>query len=174
MRNTINKNRGFTLLELLVGLILSAIIVAIAANGVARAFSSNESTTEARNINEMMANLQGLKGPDGYTTVTLPLLASVQGIPANMKNHKTGTGVINSWNGAVTISGNATAFTLRYAAVPKAACITIATRVAEAGTWSVHSGATAITTAATAQSSCSSDIANTLSFTYNATAPVAG
>src|SRR5690606_28178923 len=120
-------------LELMVGLIIAAIIVAIAAGGIGRVFGANEATTEARNINELMANVQGLKGPDGYASVTLPMLAAVDGIPSNLKNSDTGTAVVNSWNGAVTMVGNATAFSVSYAAVPKAACITLATRIAEAG-----------------------------------------
>jgi len=172
MRSSIRKNRGFTLLELMVGLIIAAIIVAIAAAAVGRVFAANETTTEARNINELMSNAQGLKGPDGYSTLSLPMLASVAGIPTSLKNSKTGTAVVNSWDGAVALRGNVGAFTLSYAGVPKAACITLATRVAEAGAWAVHTGATAITTSAQAQTACASETTNTLLFTYNATAPV--
>lgn len=168
MRN--NRQGGFTLIEIMVVLVLGIIIVAVAAGGVGRAFSSNDATTEVRNIHDLMTNIQSLKGTDGYSSVSTQLLYRVDGLPTPLTTTD-GTSVLNSWDGAVTVNGSATAFTVNYAGVPAASCIQIATKIAEAGVMNVHVGSTAVTTSAQANTGCAADT-NTMSFTYNATSPV--
>lgn len=160
-----HKNRGFTLIEVMVVLIIGIIIIAVAAGGVGRAFASNEASTETRNINELMSSVQTLKGANGFTSVGLPLLAQIDGIPKSLTNAETGVEVKNSWNGAVTLTGDANSFTLSYAGLPKAACIQIGTKMAEAGAFAVNDGD--ITDGATAATECAVDgNGNTLTFKY--------
>lgn len=166
-----SNEKGFTLIEVMVVLVIGIIVIAVAAGGIGRAFASNEATTETRNINDLMANIQTLKGSDGYSSVNMALLARVDGIPASLTNSDTGTDVLNSWSGAVTVKGNANAFTISYAAVPEAACIQLATKTAEAGALIVHVGGTRVESAADASANCGAT-PNTMAFTYNATTPV--
>lgn len=162
--------RGFTLIEVMVVLVIGIIVIAVAAGGIGRAFSSNEATTETRNINDLMANIQTLKGRDGYSSVDMALLARVDGIPTSLTNSDTGTGVLNSWNGAVTVEGDENSFTITYAGVPEASCIQLGTKIAEAGALAVTANSTAVTSAGEAASSCNSGNSNTLAFRYgNAT-----
>lgn len=166
-----SNEKGFTLIEVMVVLVIGIIVIAVAAGGIGRAFASNEATTETRNINDLMANIQTLKGSDGYDSVNMALLARVDGIPASLTNSDTGSNVLNSWSGAVTVTGNENAFTISYAGVPEAACIQLATKTAEAGALNVHVGGTAVGNAKDASDNCTGT-ANTMTFTYNAESPV--
>lgn len=162
--------RGFTLIEIMVVLVIGIIVIAVAAAGIGRAFSSNEATTETRNINDLMANIQTLKGQDGYTSVDMPLLARVDGIPPSLTNSDTGTDVRNSWNGTVSVEGDENTFTISYTGVPEAACIQVAAKIAEAGALRVERSGSAVTNAGDAAEQCSSGNSNELDFIYGVVA----
>lgn len=167
-----NKKResGFTLIEVMVVMVIGIVIIAVATGGVRRAFAGNEVNTETRNVNDLMANIQAMKGVDGFSSISTQLLHRVHGIPTALSTTD-GTSVLNSWNGAVTIRGNGTAFTINYAAVPESACIQLATKIAEAGAMRVHVGSTPITNSGEASGACTSS-SNSMAFTFNATSPV--
>lgn len=161
-----SNQRGFTLIEIMVVLVIGIIVIAVAAGGIGRAFSSNEATTETRNINDLMANIQTLKGQNGYSDISMELLARVDGIPTSLTNSDTGDEVRNSWNGVVDVSGDANSFTISYAGVPESACIQLATKIAEAGAMSVEANEQTVLDAANAADQCSSGNNNGLNFTY--------
>lgn len=160
------NERGFTLIEVMVVLVIGIIVIAVAAGGIGRAFSSNEATTETRNINDLMANIQTLKGQDGYASVDMALLARVDGIPTSLTNSDTGIEVRNSWNGDVSVGGEENSFTITYAGVPESSCIQLATKIAEAGALAVTANTEDVTNAGDAAGSCSSGNSNTLAFRY--------
>lgn len=165
------RNKGFTLIEVMVVLIIGIIIIAVAAAGIGKVFASSEASTESRNINDLIAAAQVLKGGAGYPVDMIPTLRATDTIPTSLTDD--GTNVTNSWDGAVTVAGAGNSFTISYAAVPAPACIQIAQKVAEAGSVTVNVGATAMDPAsatalsAQATTACSNATSNAMTFRYN-------
>ncbi|OGU24390.1 MAG: hypothetical protein A2580_08610 [Hydrogenophilales bacterium RIFOXYD1_FULL_62_11] len=167
------RQRGFTILELLAVLVIGIVVVALAAAGIGRAFASNEANTESRNINELITNIQTLKGRAGYPADIVPVLISSDGLPGN---YVVDSGAVsNSWDGAVTVAGNGNSFTITYNNVPDPACMTIGTRLAEAAAVQVTVNATVLgpqNASADAAANCNADDSNVIVFTHNPPAAV--
>ena len=139
-KSRVDGQKGFTLIEALVVMIVGIVILAAAAAGIGKLFRSSEISTEAENITQMSATLKNLKnGANGYDGLSNKLAVDYKAVPATMTSSVDGdsTKLFNTWNGPVDISptsGNQ-AFQISYGLVPSEACQQLALKLRNAG-WS--------------------------------------
>ncbi|OHE80661.1 MAG: hypothetical protein A2X76_01310 [Lysobacterales bacterium GWF1_69_6] len=168
--NRRNKQQGLTLIEALVWIILSILVIAGAAAGIAKAFGANETRTEADHITSIIVSTKTLRSSGGYGasgTDLVPALIATNAIPKTMT---VVSGVPkNAWDGTVTVASTGPGFTITYPTVPQAACIELATKISRGGAVTTKIGTgTAIVgevPTATATTQCASPSANSLAFT---------
>lgn len=126
------SNKGFTLTEILlvVGFIaLAGIGVYVVYNKVQ---TGNAANTEARNIDAIRAGVKNIYGATvNYTNLTNKVLLDARVVPDNMRAGNSGTAIINSFGGTVTVApvtfnagpGNTNnAFSITYTNVPVDVC----------------------------------------------------
>jgi hypothetical protein len=167
-----NAQRGASLLEGIAYLGVAAIVVLGAVSLLTNAFSSaqtNRASEEIISIRTAVKKLyMGQAASYGAVDFTASLITA-KVFPSTLALNAAGTGITNSWNGAVTVAGTngGSTFTLTYANVPKDACINL---VSGASGWTQidQGGLNAITafpaTPANAASVCSL-ASNAISFT---------
>jgi prepilin-type N-terminal cleavage/methylation domain-containing protein len=126
------KQRGFTLVELAVVL---AIIVLAAAGIIARQRSASQTAqvqAEAGNLQAVIGKINStFAGRTSYAGATTEFLLAQGAFPTSMVS---GTNVVNTWNGAVTVApgtGN-TSVDITYGGVPTAACIELVANASRA------------------------------------------
>ncbi|WP_208456192.1 type 4 pilus major pilin [Burkholderia sp. BCC0044] len=147
----VDGQKGFTLIEALVVMIVGIVILAAAAAGIGKLFRSSEIATEAENITQMSATLKNLKnGANGYTGLSNALAVQYKAVPATMTTStgdKGATNLFNTWNGAVNITAanSNQAYQIEYQGVPAEACQQLALKLRNAGWASVKAGTTDIT-----------------------------
>lgn len=164
--NTAKNQKGFTLVELMLGLlIIGAGLIGIV--GLYNVNSSKSATQEEiRNLDAIRGGVKELYGSAAaYTGVSNTILTNAGVFPDKMKK---GASVKNVWGGDVTVAvdgGDSTKFTITYALVPKENCLKLG--AANPSAWvSAKVGATSITDVATANTACAA-ATNTLVFTSN-------
>lgn len=170
--NRRHKQQGLTLIEALVWIILSILVIAGAAAGIAKAFGSNETRTEADHITNIIVSTKTLRSSGGYGTSganLVPSLIATNSIPKTMP--VIGGVPKNAWDGSVTVVSTGAGFTVTYPTVPQDACIELATKISRGGAVTTKIGTgTAIVgevPTATATTQCASPTANSLVFTVN-------
>lgn len=133
--NMKRKNKGFTLIEVL----LVVGFIALAGIGVYTIYSkvqiSNAANTEARNLDTIRAGVKSLYGASPNYNVPSAINATVLNnariTPENMR--ASATTIVNSFGGAVTIapvnlgSGTNNGFRITYNNVPAEVCVKLAT-----------------------------------------------
>lgn len=92
---------------------------------------SSDAAVEQSNITTIITNAKKLKGSSGYGTSGTNLVPSLIAIDGTGSMGVSGTTLTNQWNGAVTLVSNGMTFTLSESNVPKAACITLTTKIAK-------------------------------------------
>ncbi|MBB5390522.1 MULTISPECIES: type 4 pilus major pilin [unclassified Herbaspirillum] len=168
------RQRGFTLIEALVVMIVGIVILAAAAAGIGKLFRSSEIATESGNITQIAASVRALKsGVDGYKGLDNALAIQYKAIPSNMaQDAKTGA-ILNVWTGQVDIkaSANDQAFSITYPKVPEEACQQLLLKLRSGGWASVTTGGeggqaiTPSSSLADVRKACASPDSNTLTFT---------
>lgn len=130
----LNRQAGASLLEAIAFLGVAATIIVGAVALLSTAFSSARSN---RSHEEVMAISTGVKrlymsqaGSYGAVDMTAAL-ANAKIFPTTLAVSDTGT-VLNAWNGAVTVAGATTTFTISYAAIPQEVCVEL---VADSAQW---------------------------------------
>ena len=124
LSNIVTRSRqaGASLIEAL----LFLLIVALVAIGVFAIYSNGASTTKVQNENRYIQAVAAAvkqmyaSNPNYGTSDITATLVSTSNAPAPMI---VGTGLKNSWGGAVTVTGATTGFTISYAGVPMKECI---------------------------------------------------
>jgi type II secretory pathway pseudopilin PulG len=162
--------KGFTLIEALVVMIVGIVILAAAAAGIGKLFRSSEISTEAENITQMSANLRNLKsGANGYLRLSNAIAVQYKAVPATMtvstvtQGDETTATIKNTWNGEVQISPKGSSnqsYSITYEKVPPEACQQLALKLRNGGWASLTAGSTQITPASTLAEigkACSSD-----------------
>lgn len=141
---------GFTLIEAMVVMIVGVVVLAAAAAGIGKLFSTSNVSTEVGNITQMSANLQGLRGPAGYKGLSNELAISYKAIPANMVVSPDSK-ITNAWNGDVTITSvkEDQSYNIAYTKVPQDACQQIMTKLINAGWTEVKAGTTPLSASST-------------------------
>lgn len=169
-RTAPNKQKGMTLIEMLVVLIVIIIIIAAASSRIGGIFGKNDISEEVTNLNTLVTATKTLRSKGGYGasgTNLVPTLIASDGVPKGMT--VTGGVIKNSWGGTITVVSTGSGFTMVEPSVPKAACIELANSVSRGGAMTTKVNATAAVTGEIAKpaatTSCSSDTSNTLTFT---------
>lgn len=123
MMNT-KKEQGFSLLELLLVVAVGAVLL-LAGLAVYRNVTNNTNMNEAaRLLNVIKQETQRLfQGEGEYGTASLnTILTNAEVIPSSALQ---GTNIRHAFNGNVTITGDTDTFTVRFANVPRSACISL-------------------------------------------------
>ncbi|VVE75197.1 Major structural subunit of bundle-forming pilus [Pandoraea anapnoica] len=169
--NDLKRQSGFTLIEALVVMIVGVVILAAAAAGIGKLFSTSDISTEANNITQMQANTKSVKnGGQGYKGLNNTIAQQYNIVPVNMAQDTTAHTISNAWNGAVvfgTASGDQ-AYTIVYNQVPTEACTQLAQKLSTAGWGSIDVGGKKITSASSLAdigTACSASNSNTMTFT---------
>ena len=132
-QTTINRNKqqGYTMVEILIGVIVAAIVVAGVYAGWNTFYTSNQASTSVNEITQIIQNTQALyaqSSDDKYTGLTLSSAIAAGVFPSSMK--QTSGAVTNSYNGSVTLAADSSAgFDLTYKAVPQNVCSKIISSV---------------------------------------------
>lgn len=160
---------GFTAIEMMVVLIVGIILLAAGGATIAKMFSANQLQTEVSNYSQVILNTKSLRSSGGYGTAAtdlVPSLIATDGIPKTMS--VVSAKPQNAWGGEVTVVSTGAGFTLTTPAVPKAACIELATKISRGGAVTTTIGATTAVTGemdlATATTNCASATANSIAF----------
>lgn len=128
--------QGFTLTEVLAVLVVGVLVMAVVAAGISKAFGSNEIVAESRNIHDLLAASRGTREPTGFPSDLLAVLEA-SGNLSGLSSDGAGN-YFHTWNGPVTVAGNTGSFVITYGAVPYAACIKLAAKIAQAGAIAVQ------------------------------------
>lgn len=167
-RSTLKKQRGFLAIDGVMWLMLITIALGFIAWIGYKMLSSSDAAVEQSNITTIITNTKKLKGSSGYGTSGTNLVPSLIAIDGAGSMGVSGSTLTNQWNGAVTLVSNGMTFTLTESNVPKAACITLATKIGKdkQSTTTINGGAATNgeVLPATATTSCSND-QNSISWT---------
>ena len=118
------KQKGFTLIEALVVMIVGIVILATAAAGIGKLFRSSEVSTEAENIMQIATNVRNLRnGANSYKGLDTAAAIRFKAIPATMTQDPNGR-ISNIWGGMVAVQSveNDRRFIIVYLGVPSEAC----------------------------------------------------
>ena len=137
------RQKGFTLIETLVVMIVGIVILAALAAGISKLFRASEIAEEASNIAQMFVSLKNIStGPNGYKGLRNVTALEYKVIPATMNvewYEKDGlkTAVIrHTWGGLVVVypeGAHNEAFRIRYSDVPSDACQQLSLKLRNAG-----------------------------------------
>lgn len=134
------KNKGFTLTEILLVLVIAAAIVISAFIIYPKVQSSQKVNVEIANLSALTSGIRHLyAGQANYSNISATIVLNAGIVPNNMLPTNPGLKghLYNSWNGEVLIwpatkpgSTTGSLFYLLYTGVPKKECIDLLTRVA--------------------------------------------
>ena len=126
------REKGFTLIESLVVMILGIIILAASAAGLGKLTRDSNISTEMANIAQIGANLRNIKGAsDGYKNLNNELVKKFKVVPANMVD-KDGM-IVNAWGGEVIFGSRDGRYKMDYYGVPAEACEQFVLKLRKAG-----------------------------------------
>lgn len=123
----LRRQRGISLLELIAGLAIIAIIIIGALSLVSQADASAKSAELLRGLAGVRANVIGIhKGQSSFGatgTVLNTTLIRARAVPDNWTTPGSATSIRHSYGGAVTVTSRDTTFDVSLATVPVEACI---------------------------------------------------
>jgi type II secretory pathway pseudopilin PulG len=163
-----NQN-GVISIELIIGMIVIAVLLALSTGQINRLFSGSNFTKEMSNVSTLYANTKMLKSTSGYGTGDLTSqLVEEKGIPQNMSVLD---GVIyNSWGGTTQVVGTGIGFYIRVNRIPKDVYIKLSREISKSGQFSsvsVNGGSAVVSeiTSVAANGACNSEAENYITFT---------
>ncbi|WP_175885516.1 type 4 pilus major pilin [Burkholderia sp. BCC0044] len=129
----LDNQRGFTLIETLVVMIVGIVMLAAAAAGIGKLFRASEITEEASNIMHMRAQLDELNKQNHFKGITNDLAIKFNIVPANMAVQ--GSNISNVWGGMVRFGAptNGKRVSIDYFGVPADACQQLVLKIGNAG-----------------------------------------
>ena len=146
--------KGFTLIEALVVMIVGIVILAAAAAGIGKLFRTSEIANEAENITQISANLRNLRNGGGdYRDISNEVAIQFKAIPATMATDKNNQ-IYNTWNDLVIVSPNpgSRGFIIWYFGVPPEACQQLTLKLRNIGSDGVGVGDGLVTQASSLSS----------------------
>jgi prepilin-type N-terminal cleavage/methylation domain-containing protein len=162
-------SKGLTLIELLVGIGIAAVIVTLALSLFSSVAEENKISQEVKNIGTIVAGVKNMfASSSDYTGLTEEILMSTNVIPQNMRLNA--TDIKHSWarNAAAVGIGTASAntqFTVTFNSVPQEACVgMIMATVNNADRVTV--GGNAVTTPANIVTQCQANSTATIVWTF--------
>ena len=158
LSNRKNKQQGYTIVEILIGVIVAAIVVAGIYVGWNSFYTSNQASTIQSEMNQIIQNTETLyaNSTDGYTSVDTASAITAGVFPSSLKIK--GTTVTNSYSGAVTLTSVAeSAFSVTYASIPADVCTKVLSSFVGANNVvSLTVGSTSVTDVKTVAAACAS------------------
>lgn len=134
-----NKNKGFTLTEILLVLVIAAAIVISAFIIYPKVQSSQKVTAEINNISALTTGIRNLYGTQtSYSNISATVVLNAGIVPDNMLPTNPGLKghMYNSWNGEVLVWSatkpglkDGSLFYIMYNGVPKKECIDLLTKI---------------------------------------------
>lgn len=169
MKRSYPKNqRGFLSIDAVMWIMLITIALGFIAWIGWKMLGSSDAAIEQSNIATIISNAKKLKGSSGYGATGTNLVPSLIAIDGTGSMGVSGNNLTNQWNGAVTLVSSGMTFTLTESSLPKAACITLASKIAKdkQTTTSINGGTKTVgeVLPAVATTSCNSDT-NSISWT---------
>lgn len=127
MHSYINKQRGFSLVEILLVLGIIALLAIAAFIIFPQVQAANRANTEQANITTMAAGIKNLYGSTrNYAGVTPRILVQARIAPTSMyANNTAATTLTSAWSGDVSVGPTGTnnsQFIITYAGVPTEVC----------------------------------------------------
>jgi hypothetical protein len=152
-----------TLFKYLLGILAIAAVVVV----YFEANASGSASTEVSNITYLDSHAAQLyASSSNTTTLTDKTLVNAAAVPSNMVS---GTNIVNTWGGAVTVTGDAAGdIIIKDAAMPASACTKIVTGVQSYATVAINAVAAAAgpLDPGTASASCATATPATVTFTF--------
>lgn len=143
---TRKAQRGLSLLEIMIGLGIVAIIAIVAVGAATSARGSAQVSAESQNLQLITTKVKStFAARQNFSGISNAMLIAQRGFPSQMVS---GTNVLHSWDGAVTVAPGAgnTSVNVTYAGVPTAACIELVNATARSFN-TVTVGSTVVKTA---------------------------
>lgn len=128
-RAGVSRQRGATLIEIILYLAVAAIIIFAVFSLFGNAFGGGKSQSETANIQGLVSGVNSLYGTQRtYPTGSLiPALIKAKAAPSSMVVQGGATNSLrNSWGGAVAVNGSENYYTIQTTGVPARACIELA------------------------------------------------
>lgn len=124
IRNTHNNQRGYTIVELSIVMVVVGVIIAGISLGVVKLLASNRANDETKMLQQVVSTIQKhFANYADYSTISTSNEVKSGTFPDNLSNITAGTEA-NRWGGAVTLaaSGGNARFTLTTTNVPSYEC----------------------------------------------------
>lgn len=163
-----NRAKGFTLIELVIGLVVGIIIIAGAIAGISNLTRKNDVSQDIQGIAALQTNTKALRGNGGYGTSgtnLVPTLIAMEAVPKSLTVNA--NAITNAWDGAVTVTSTGSGYAITSNGIPKSACIEEASKLSRGAMTTKIGAAAAVSgevTTVTATTSCASD-SNTIVWT---------
>ena len=165
-----HKQKGMTLIEMGVVIILILIVMALASGRVGAIFGKNEQAEEVAALTQLIVNTKSLRSAGGYGSSgsnLVPALIATDGVPKSMPIQS--NTLRNTWGQTVTVVSTGLGFAVTTSGVPKAACVEVANKVSRGGAMQTKVNSSPLTngevSSIDASTQCSSDDDNTIGFT---------
>lgn len=163
------KQRGSSLLEVIAFLGIAALVILGAVSLLTSAFSSAQSNRGTEEVVSIRTSVKKLYAGASGVYGTEPLTESLNQakiFPATLTYNAATKSMVNSWGGAITVTGATNTFVINYSNVPQDVCISM---VSGASGWaSITDGKTPIATfpatPTAAAATCSTNPVASLSF----------
>jgi hypothetical protein len=156
-----SRQAGLTLGEALFWLLLLAGLLIAVYNQFGLANSSSRAASEKTNLVGLITSVKGMYGTQndfGTANITSAIVTN-QAAPKSMI---VGTGLLNNFGGAVTVTGKNATFTIAYAAVPRKECVELAQAGIDPVAVRVNGTAIAMPTSPTAVVTACSAVENSI------------
>ncbi len=174
--NRNNKQQGYTIVEILIGVIVAAIVLAGIYAGWNSFYSSNQASTINSDVTQIIQNTETLyaKSPNGYTDFDMADAIAASVFPSSMSINATDAKVFNSYHGEITITATTggSGFTITYPSIPQDVCVKVLTTISSTNLTEVTVGGTSFWTVgstwpapAAIVAACTTTSTNTIVFT---------
>jgi prepilin-type N-terminal cleavage/methylation domain-containing protein len=164
------RQKGMTLIELVVAIVVGLIIISFAVAGISGVMSKSDVSGEAQGLAGLIANTKSARANGTYGasgTNLVPTLIAMRAIPASVAVN--GTTLTNQWGGAIGVLSTGAGYSVSTAAIPPEACIELATKLSRSMVSTTINGGTPIVgpvATAAATTGCANDgNANTVLWT---------
>lgn len=162
-----SRQAGASLVEAVLFLVIVAVILIGIFGVFSGAFSSSKVQTETNNMSALAGDVENVYATNhdyGTSDITASLV-STRNAPTPMI---VGAGLVNSWGGAVTVTGASSVFTVSSTAIPQKECIQLAQIAINPTAVSINGSAQTLPlTVAGVSGACSSATSNTISWSLH-------
>lgn len=127
-----NHEAGFTLVDVIIGLVIGLFILAAVGKMSGKGFSASKLAETEQNLLVMRSEIQGLfSGSTDYSGLDNALVIKAGIAP---KSFIKGANLVNAWGGAVTIASNSVdaTWSIAFTLIPQEECTKLATFQPEA------------------------------------------